>query len=91
MNHLKDMLKILRDHVASKHPYCHDLLLLIPSPYGIDLQKKLAHSVWTTDTCHAATLVRTIAVENFGVGVINKDCNNHMLNIWVFGFDYFMY
>ena len=77
----------MRDHVASKHPYCHDLLVLIPSPDGIDLQKNLAHSVWTTDTCHAATLIRTIDVENFGDGVLQKDYHNPLRNVWVGGLD----
>ena len=32
----------------------------------------LAHSVWTTYTCHTATLISTIAVENFGMEYFRK-------------------
>ena len=77
----------MRDHVASKHPDCHDFLVLIPSPDRIDLQKKLAHSARNTDTCHVATLIRKISVENFGDGVIQQDCHNHTGNVWVGGLD----
>ena len=77
----------MRYHVASKKPDFPDLLVLIPSPDGMDLQKNLAHSMWTTYTCHAATLVRTIAVENFGDGVLHQDCHNHLQNVWVGGLD----
>ena len=77
----------MRDHVDSKQPYFHDLLVLIPSPDGIDLQKKMAVSVWTPYTCHAATLVCTIADENFGDGVLHQDCHNHMQNVWVGGLE----
>ena len=87
LNSLKDRLKRLRDHFSSKHPDCHDLIVIIPSPDGIDLQKNLAHSVWTTDTCQDATLVCTIAVENFGDGVIQQYCHNHMQNVWVGGLE----
>ena len=41
--------------------------------------------MWTTETYHAATLVCTIAVENFGNGVIQQDCYNHLQNLWVGG------
>ena len=47
----------------------------------------MSHSVWTTDTCHAATIVRTIDVEKFGYGVLQKYCHNHLRNIWVGGLD----
>ena len=43
--------------------------------------------MWTTDTCHAATLVRTISVENFGDGLLHQDCHNHPRNVWVGGLD----
>ena len=77
----------LRDHVASKHLDCHGFLSLILSPDGTDLQKRLAHSVWTTDTFHAATLVRTIFVENFGDGVLHQYCQNYLQNLWVGGLE----
>ena len=77
----------MRYHVASKHPDCHDLLVLIPYPDGIYLQKKLAQSVWTTEICHAATLIRTIAVENFGDGVLQQEFHNHLRNVWVGGLE----
>ena len=68
----------MRYHVASRYPDYPGFLVLIPSPDGIDLQKNLAHSVWTTDTCHAATLVRTISVETFGDVVLQQDFHNHL-------------
>ena len=77
----------MRYHAAYKHPYCHYLLVMIPSSDGIDIQKKLAHSVWTTYTCHVATLVRTISVENFGDVVLHQDCHNHLKNVWVGGLE----
>ena len=63
------------------------MLVLIPSPDGIDLQKNLAYSVWTADTCHVATFVRTIAVENVWDGVLQKDYHNHLQNERVGGLD----
>ena len=77
-NSLQDCLKRSRDHVAYKHSDCHDLLVLITPIDGIYPQKNLFHSVCTKETCHAATLVHTIDVENFGDGVLHKDCHNHM-------------
>ena len=87
LNSLKDSLKILSDNVASKLPDFHDLLVLIPYPDGIYLQKSLSHYMWTTDTCHVATLVRTISVENFGDGVLQQDCHKHLRNVWVGGLE----
>ena len=87
LNSINDLLKRLIYHVASKHPYFPDLLVLITSPDRIDIHKNLAHSVWTTDTCHNATLVGTISVENFGDGVLQQDCQNHLWNVWVCGLE----
>ena len=87
MNSFKDCLKRFRDHDASKHPYCHYLLVIIPSTDGIDLQKNLAHYVLTTDTYDAATLVRTISLENFEDGLLQQYCHNHLQNVWVGGLE----
>ena len=87
LNSLKDSLKRLRHRVASKYPDFPGFLVLIPSLDGIDLQKNLAHSVWTTGTCHAATLVCAIAVEKFGDGVLQQDFHNHLQNVWVGGLE----
>ena len=43
--------------------------------------------MWTTDTCHAAILVCTSDVENFGYGVLKQDRHNHLRNVWVGGLD----
>ena len=91
LNYLKDFLKRLRDHVAFKHPNFYNLLVLIPSPNGIDPQKNLAHSVRTTDTCHTANLVCTTVIENFGYGVLQKNCHNHLQNVWVGGLEKELY
>ena len=77
----------MRYHVASKHPDWPDLLVLIPSPDVKDLQKNMDNCVWTIDTCHAANLVRTIDVENFGDEVLQQDCHNHLRNVWVVGLE----
>ena len=87
LNYLKYCLKRLRYHVASKHPDWPDLIVLIPSADWIYHQKNLAHSVWTTYTCHAATTVFKIAVENFGHGVLQKECHNHLRKVWVGGLE----
>ena len=77
----------MRNHVASKHPDCPDLLVIILSTDGIDIQKILAHSVWTTDTLYAVTLVCKMDVEKFGNGLLQQECHNHLQNLWVGGLE----
>ena len=83
---LKDRLIDLRATISEKFPDRPDLLELVPSPDGIDPDKKLPNSVWTTDTCNAASKFQNIACETYAGG-LKQDCHNHLRNVWVGGLE----
>ena len=72
--------------ITEKFPDRPDLLELVPSPDGIDPDKKLPNSVWTTDTCNAASKFQNIACETYAGG-LKQDCHNHLRNVWVGGLE----
>ena len=55
---------------------------MIPLPEGIDPEKKLPNSLWTTDTCNQAQALRTRAIAKFKGGR-EQDCVNHLRNVWI--------
>ena len=82
VNPLKDRLINLRKQVARQFPDRPDLLAMIPSPEGIDPEKKLPKSLWTTDTCNQAqALEACVKGESFIVTtfIIDNNCANILM------------
>ena len=72
--------------VAERYPDRQDLLDMIPSPDGMDPSIKLPNSLWTTDTCNAASKFQNIACKTYEGG-LKQDCHNHLRNVWMGGLE----
>ena len=62
-----------------------DLLLLIPDPDSINIDKLGDGGTITTDTCNAAQKVCRLLVEYINGTVNEQDCMHHLKNVWING------
>ena len=68
-----------------KFPDRPDILLLIPNPDRINIDKLGDGGTMTTDTCNAAQKVRQLLVEYINGTVNEQDCMQHLRNVWING------
>ena len=79
INDLKVFLQRWRDVTEREFP---ELLHLLPSPDGVDLNK-LAGGAAMTDTCNGARKTNRMTCEDVNGVVHSLYCHNHLRNVWV--------
>ena len=82
---IKDRLKRWKEVTMREFPDRPDLLILIPDPGSINIDKLGDGGTITTDTCNAAKKVRRLLVEYINGTVSNQGCMQHLRNVWING------
>ena len=82
---LKDPLKRWKEVTMREFPDRPDILLLIPDPDSINIDKLGDGVTITTDTCNAAQKVRRMLVDYTNGTVNKKDFMQHLRNVWING------
>ena len=85
LDKLKDRLKRWKEVTRREFTDRPDLLLLIPDPDSINIDKIGGGGTITTDTCNAVQKVCRLLVE-YIISTVNKqDCMQHLRNVWING------
>ena len=85
LDKLKDSLKCWKEVTMREFPDKPDILLLIPDPYIINIDKLGDCGTITTDTCNAAQKFLRLLVEYINGTVNEQDCMHHVRNFWIDG------
>ena len=85
LDKLKDRLKRWKEVTMREFPDRPDLLLLIPYPDSINIDKLGDGGTITTDTCNVSQKVCRLLVEYIHGTVKKQDCMQHLRNVWING------
>ena len=85
LDKLKDHLKRWEEVTMREFSDRPDLLLLIPDPDSINIDKLGDGGTITIDTCNAAQKVCWLIVEYINGTVNEKYCMKHLRNVWING------
>ena len=82
---LKDSLKRWKELTMREFSDRPDLLLLIPDPDSVNIDKLGGGGTITTDTCNAAQNICQLLVECINSTVHEQYCMQHLRNVWING------
>ena len=85
LDKLKDRLKRWKEVTMREFTDRPDLLLLIPDPDSINIDKLGDGGTITTDTCNAEHKVRRLLVEYINGTVNEQECMQHIRNVCING------